>query len=76
MSAFSLDCDYHQFNFDHISVDDLQVISGGSGGFSSGRLNEPWGSGVGSVGGGFPHFFNNYYDMSIYLSTIGNGSMV
>lgn len=32
MSTFGLDKNYQQFNFEEISVDELQIISGGSGG--------------------------------------------
>lgn len=31
MNTFALDKNYQQFNFEEISVDELQVISGGSG---------------------------------------------
>ena len=31
MSTFALDRNYQQFNFEEISVEELQVISGGSG---------------------------------------------
>ncbi len=31
MSTFGLDKNYQQFNFEEISVDELEIISGGSG---------------------------------------------
>ncbi len=35
MSTFALDKNYQQFNFEEISVEELQIISGGSGGGGS-----------------------------------------
>ncbi|QEI11002.1 hypothetical protein [Cellvibrio japonicus] len=32
MNTFGLDRNYEQFNFEEVSVEDLQIISGGSGG--------------------------------------------
>jgi hypothetical protein len=34
MNTFNLDKNYQQFNFEEISVDELEIISGGSGGIS------------------------------------------
>lgn len=34
MSDFGLDKKYEQFNFEEITVEELQIISGGSGGIS------------------------------------------
>ena len=31
MNTFALDKNYNQFNFEEISVDDLEIISGGTG---------------------------------------------
>lgn len=47
MNTFGLDKNHSQLNFEKISVDDLVVVSGGSGGSSS----IPWGMGpYGSIG--------------------------
>lgn len=35
MKNFSLDKSYQQIDFDQVSVEELQVISGGSGGYTS-----------------------------------------
>ncbi len=50
MSTFALDKNYSQFNLSEISVDDLMVISGGSG--SSGILQCVLGTGGGFLTGG------------------------
>jgi bacteriocin-like protein len=38
MNTFGLDKNYEQFNFEEISVEELQVISGGSGGGTNWNL--------------------------------------
>lgn len=36
MNNFGLDKNYEQFNFEEITVEELEIISGGSGGYISG----------------------------------------
>ncbi len=40
MNTFNLDKNYQQFNFEEISVDQLQIISGGSGGDLGDSISE------------------------------------
>lgn len=49
MSTFALDKNYQQFNFEEISVDELQIISGGSGGYSSWSDADKAGIGLGGL---------------------------
>lgn len=44
MNAFGLDKKYEEFNFEEVSVDELEIISGGSG--SEGMVNASLASGI------------------------------
>jgi len=50
MSTFALDKNYQQFNFEEVSVDDLMVISGGSGALQC-TLGIVAGAGLGALTG-------------------------
>lgn len=55
MNTFSLDKNYSQINFEEISVDDLEIISGGGCGGESDHLPigafTSWGGALGGMGG-------------------------
>ena len=53
MNTFSLDKNYQRFDFDEVSVSDLESVSGGTGGFSHYIGSIGVGGGTGSLLGVF-----------------------
>jgi hypothetical protein len=51
MSSFALDKNYDQIVFEQISVAELEVVSGGSGGISQCLQGIATGAGIGAAGG-------------------------